>query len=115
MGRKITLEQAIYQGDRIVTFACVSTSLGGICGWRDEARLIEMIDAHGPLTRLDEIPATCPRCGRSDCMDTRARPFRRDGAHYGATETEGDGITYGNAHIWWLHEENGRNRDGSYK
>lgn len=58
MGIKITLEQAIYQGDRIVTFTCEARSAErGFCLNTGEARLIEMIDSYGALTRLDELPA----------------------------------------------------------
>lgn len=115
MGRKITLEQAIYQGDRIAVFYCEAMSARGVCAHGGEARLIELIDAFGPLMRLDDLPARCTRCGRADGVDVRARPFKRDGAHNGAREIEGDGLPYGNAHMTWLHEANGRGRDCAYR
>lgn len=98
MGLKITLERAIYQGDRIVMFYCCAPH----CWNSGQARLIELIDSWGPLTRLDDLPARCKRCGRADRVDVRARPFHWAGHGSQGVATEGDGLPYGNAHISWI-------------
>lgn len=100
MGIKITLEQAIYQGDRIVTFYCENAA--GPCSNSGETRLIEMIDSYGPLTRLDELPARCTRCGRREKVDVRARQFRRAGGSHIGPFVEGDGLPYGKEHMTWM-------------
>lgn len=114
MGRKISLAQAMYQGEHIVTFACHAVNDGVACHHNSEVRTIEIIDAYGPRTRLDDLPARCAKCGRNDCVDVRARSYRRSGSHPDSPFIEGDGLPYGERHIWWLHEANGRNPDGSY-
>ena len=103
MGKKITLAQAIYQGDRIVTFYCEAKVERGWRHHNGAARLIEMIDSFGPRTRLDDLPARCTKCGRRDCVEVRARP------HHGTLgglpiddNPESDGLPYGNEHLWWL-------------
>lgn len=98
MGQKITLERAIYQGDRIVTFHCWAP----YCWGKGEARLIEMIDSYGALTCLDDLPARCSRCGRRDCVDVRARPFKWAGSGSVGAALESDGLPYGNQHMTWI-------------
>lgn len=98
MGQKITLERAIYQGDRIVTFHCFAPH----CWNSGEAPWIEMIDSWGALTRLDDLPARCAHCGRRDCVDLRARPFRWAGHGSRGAAIESDGLPYGNTWIVWI-------------
>lgn len=98
MGQKITLERAIYQGDRMVTAHCFAPH----CYNSGDARLIEMIDSYGPATCLDDLPFRCESCGRRDCVDVRARPFKTDGRGSRGAALESDGLPYGNQHMTWI-------------
>jgi hypothetical protein len=96
-GVKITLGQAILQGDRIAMFHCEAwRPTGAPCGHTGEARLIELIDSWGPHTRLDELPVRCTACG-SQQVDVRARPFKRAGGHAVGQFIESDGLPYGDS------------------
>lgn len=104
----------MYQGGQIVMLYCTAVVDGVFCHGSAEFRAIEVMDSYGPRVCLDDIPLTCPRCGRGDALDIRTRSYQRSGSHPDSPYIEGDGLPYGEIHIWWLHEKNGRNRDGSY-
>lgn len=69
--RKITLAQAVRQGDTTITFYCVAqrktpspvSTVVNVCGHRGSLPIAEMIARYGQETRLDQLPAVCSVCG----------------------------------------------------
>lgn len=82
--RKISLAQALRQGDTILEFWCVTprtdrpAPYGGgpnVCGHHADFDIGEAIARFGAETRLSDIPGRCTACGGRE-IDIRARPGR---------------------------------------
>jgi hypothetical protein len=81
---KISLGQALRQGDTVMQFSCVTprtdrpAPYGGgpnVCGHHADFDIGEAIARFGAETRLSAIPAVCTVCGGRE-VDVRARPGR---------------------------------------